>query len=327
MKNILLRKKKYFLSGGPTNTYNTATNSWNFGKLQQPNFNNNLLINSNQNAKYGLNEDFSKMNKEQSFANRTGINTESLLGGNSDIKNSNTTSTIASGINDVVQTGIDASNKNQTGDKTKDNLKTFGAISNKIGSMTGPYGQVANAAVQGFIGGATNYDKGKAETEINTMKETERQANNISQQYTAGQNQLNTLKRTGTVYGQKKLKTGKGWKNVLGATASGAMAGAAIGGPWGALIGGAIGAAGAGIGSIFGRKKRDKLAEQMKNAKRSEDYAVDYYNSKQAEQLQSANDNAAKVEADKNRQSILNLVAYGGKLKRNCLIGKRNKLC
>lgn len=324
MKNCLIhRKKRYFEGGG--NTYNPVTNTYSFKQFDtnwKPD-----AVSTNTNAKYGLNSDFSAMNKEQSFANRTGINTESLLGGNSDTKNSNTTSTIASGINDVVQTGIDASNKNQTGDKTKDNLKTFGAISNKIGSMTGPYGQVANAAVQGFIGGATNYDKGKAETEINTMKETERQANNISQQYTAGQNQLNTLKRTGTVYGQKKLKTGKGWKNVLGATASGAMAGAAIGGPWGALIGGAIGAAGAGIGSIFGRKKRDKLAEQMKNAKRSEDYAVDYYNSKQAEQLQSANDNAAKVEADRNRQSILNLVAYGGKLKRNCLIGKRNKLC
>lgn len=324
MKNVLInRKKRYFEGGG--NIYNPVTNTYSFKQFDmnwKPN-----AVSTNTNAKYGLNSDFSAMNKEQSFANRTGINTESLLGGNSDIKNSDTTSTIASGINDVVQTGIDASNKNQTGDKTKDNLKTFGAISDKIGSMTGPYGQVANAAVQGFIGGATNYDKGKAETEINTMKETERQANNISQQYTAGQNQLNTLKRTGTVYGQKNLKTGKGWKNVLGATASGAMAGAAIGGPWGALIGGAIGAAGAGIGSIFGRKKRDKLAEQMKNAKRSEDYAVDYYNLKQAEQLQSANDNAAKVEADRNRQSILNLVAYGGKLKRNYLIGKRNKLC
>ena len=325
MKNFLInRKKRYFEGEG--NTYNPVTNTYSFKQFDtnwKPD-----AVSTNTNAKYGLNSDFSAMNKEQSFANRTGINTESLLGGNSDTKKSDTKiSTIASEINDVVQTGIDASNKNQTGDKTKDNLNTFGAISDKIGSMTGPYGQVANAAVQGFIGGATNYDKGKAETEINTMKETERQANNISQQYTAGQNQLNTLKRTGTVYGQKNLKTGKGWKNVLGATASGAMAGAAIGGPWGALIGGAIGAAGAGIGSIFGRKKRDKLAEQMKNAKRNEDYAVDYYNSKQAEQLQSANDNAAKVIADQNRQSVLNLVAYGGKLRRNCLIGKRNKLC
>lgn len=325
MKNFLInRKKRYFEGEG--NTYNPVTNTYSFKQFDtnwKPD-----AVSTNTNAKYGLNSDFSAMNKEQSFANRTGINTESLLGGNSDTKKSDTKiSTIASEINDVVQTGIDASNKNQTGDKTKDNLNTFGAISDKIGSMTGPYGQVANAAVQGFIGGATNYDKGKAETEINTMKETERQANNISQQYTAGQNQLNTLKRTGTVYGQKDLKTGKGWKNVLGATASGAMAGAAIGGPWGALIGGAIGAAGAGIGSIFGRKKRDKLAEQMKNAKRNEDYAVDYYNSKQAEQLQSANDNAAKVIADQNRQSVLNLVAYGGKLRRNCLIGKRNKLC
>ena len=87
MKNFLInRKKRYFEGEG--NTYNPVTNTYSFKQFDtnwKPD-----AVSTNTNAKYGLNSDFSAMNKEQSFANRTGINTESLLGGNSDTKKSDT---------------------------------------------------------------------------------------------------------------------------------------------------------------------------------------------------------------------------------------------
>ena len=325
-RNILIpRKRKFFFPGGDLNGINGTSIDWtgSNGGLSATGstLTQTYQVPQSNAPKLTINQNQNKGNIDKTLG-------KDLSGSLKGVGNGSIAGSIANNANDVVQTFIDASNKNQTGDHTKDNLNTFKAVSDKIAEQTGPYGQVVNAAVSGFVGGATNYDKGKADTQINLMKEQEKQANNVAQQYTAGQNKLNLMNKKGTAYRQNQLKTGKVWKNVLGATASGAAAGAAIGGPWGALIGGAIGAAGAGIGSILGRKKREKSEKQMAEAKRNEDYAVDYYNSMQAEQLNSANDNAAKVIADQNRQSILNLVAYGGKLRRkNVLLNKRNKLC
>ena len=285
MKNILLRKKKYFWPGGITNTYNTTTNSWNFGKLQQPNFNDNLLSNSNQNSKYGLNEDFSKMDNIQSFQNRTGVD---------------------------------------LGKSSNDNILSKTKAGSDIAGKIGGYAQIAEAGIGGAINGSNNWDKGKVQTQEGQFKFAENQANDVSQTYSAGQTKLNTLSRTGAAASAKDLKTHKGWKNILGSTASGAMAGASVGGIWGAAIGGAVGLIGSSIGEIFGARKRKREAEKLAEQKKAADYAIDYFNSRQAEQLASANDNAAKVQAQQNRQSVLALAAYGGRLKRNYLLSKRN---
>jgi outer membrane lipoprotein SlyB len=120
------------------------------------------------------------------------------------------------------------------------------------------------------------------------------------------------------------LKTHKGWKNVLNTTGKGAAAGSTIGSAImpgigtaiGAAAGAIIGGAAAGIGEWFGAKKRKRKAEELAERKKEADYAIAYHNSRQAEQLESANDNAAKAQADLNRRNVLALAAYGGKLKR-----------
>lgn len=204
------------------------------------------------------------------------------------------------------------------------NLQNNKPNSSDIAGKIGGYAQIAEAGIGGAINGANNWDKGKVQTQEGQFKFAQNQANDVSQTYSAGQTKLNTLSRTGAAASAKDLKTHKGWKNILGSTASGAMAGASVGGIWGAAIGGAVGLIGSSIGEILGKKKRKKEAEQLAEQKKAADYAIDYYNSKQAEQLASANDNAAKVQADQNRQSVLALAAYGGRLKRNYLLSKRN---
>lgn len=185
---------------------------------------------------------------------------------------------------------------------------------------------VANAGIQGFMTGSKNNNTGLRDTIVGTNNSIEDMANGVSNTYTAGSG-LNLMKKNDDgLKTAKDFKTHKGWKNVLGSTAAGAMAGAKMGGAWGAAIGGAIGLAGAGIGELIGWKKRKKQAEEANRAKLEADYSVDYYNSKQAEQLQSANDNAAHSMANQNRYSVLGLMARGGR--RNCLINnKHNRLC
>lgn len=206
----------------------------------------------------------------------------------------------------------------------KENM--FGSTSsNDIMGKVGGYVQVAEAGIGGAINGANNWNKGQVETEKNTFKSTENEANNVAQQYSAGQTQMNILSKTGPASSANDLKTHKGWKNILGSTGKGAMAGASVGGIWGAAIGGAIGLIGSSIGEIFGRRKRKREAEKLAQMKKESDFAIDYHNSKQAEQLASANDQAAKVQADENRRSVLALAAYGGRLKRkNYLINNRH---
>ena len=135
------------------------------------------------------------------------------------------------------------------------------------------------------------------------------------------------LNKTGPAATANDLKTHKGWKNVLSTTGKGAAAGATlgsiipgVGSAIGAAAGAVIGGIASGIGELFGARKRKKRAKELAEAKRAADYDVDYYNSKQAEQLASANDQAAKIQADENRRNVLALAAFGGRLKRNYLL-------
>lgn len=176
--------------------------------------------------------------------------------------------------------------------------------------------QIAEAGIGGAINGSNNWNKGKVQTQEGQYNFINNQANNVSQSYTAGQNKLNLLSRVGSAATADDLKTHKGWTNILGSTAKGAMAGASMGGAYGAIIGGAVGLIGSSLGELFGRDKREKEARRLKELQKEADYAVAYHNSRQAEQLASANDNAAKAQADSNRRSVLALAAYGGKLKR-----------
>lgn len=176
--------------------------------------------------------------------------------------------------------------------------------------------QIAEAGIGGAINGSTNWDKGKVQTQEGQFNFANNQANNVSQSYTAGQNKLNLLSRVGSAATADDLKTHKGWTNILGSTAKGAMAGASMGGAYGAIIGGAVGLIGSSLGELFGRDKREKEARRLKELQKEADYAIAYHNSRQAEQLASANDNAAKAQADLNRRNVLALAAYGGKLKR-----------
>ena len=204
--------------------------------------------------------------------------------------------------------------------------KMAGALNNVYDNFDS-YSQIANAAISGFNTGSKNTNQGMYDTSIGLAEKTANDASNVTNTYTAGQNTLNLMSRIGDgPVTARDLRTHKGWKNILGSTATGALAGAKIGGAWGAAIGGAIGLAGAGIGELIGWKKRKKQAEEMNRAKQEANFSVDYYNSKQAEQLMSANDNAAHSMANQNRYSVLGLMARGGR--RNCLINnKHNRLC
>lgn len=183
--------------------------------------------------------------------------------------------------------------------------------------------------------GKNNYDKGKADTQEGMFNENRKQAENVGQAYTAGHTQLNYMSRNGASASAKDLKTTKGWKNVLGATGKGAALGNSIGTmimpgigtAIGTAAGAVFGAAISGIGEWIGARRRKKEAEKLARLKRESDHSINYYNSRQAEQLASANDNAAKAIADQNRQSVLNLVAYGGRLNRRNYLLNKSKLC
>lgn len=303
MKNYLLQKR-YFKGGGITLPYNSSvTNFLNqnqFNRSFNSGLNNsyNPYANSNQNAKYGLNDNFSSMDVFQAFNNKTG--------------------------NSVTDTKFNPlSIPQQSSFK-----QTLGKIGNGINAAM-PYVQAAqqavNLGIDSYKTGASNNDIGKANYVIGTLKGSEQQANNVAQSYSAGQTEFNTMdKLSSGISSQKDLKTGKDWKNVLGSTGKGAGIGASagtmimpgIGTAIGAIGGALIGGLSSGIGAIFAKNKRKKEAEKAQISERNQNYAVDYFNSKQAEQLQSANDNAAKAQANQIRSSVLSLVAFGGKLNR-----------
>lgn len=206
-------------------------------------------------------------------------------------------------------------NSNNLSKQTTNVLTTDKPKTDWSGKISGGL-QIAEAGIGGAINGSNNWNKGKVHTQEGQYNFINNQANNVSQSYTAGQNKLNLLSRVGSAATADDLKTHKGWTNILGSTAKGAMAGASMGGAYGAIIGGAVGLIGSSLGELFGRDKREKEARRLKELQKEADYAVAYHNSRQAEQLASANDNAAKAQADLNRRNVLALVAYGGKLKR-----------
>lgn len=204
-------------------------------------------------------------------------------------------------------------------------LQNSNGVMNNLGNAmdkASAWGKVAEVGVQGAMTGAKNTNQGMHDTSIGVSKETSNDASNVSNAYTAG-SQMKLMSKTGNFVNAKDLKTHKGWKNILGSTVSGAAAGAAGGGanPYTAAAGAIIGLVSSSVGEIFGNRKRKKQAEEMNRLKTEADYAVDYYNSKQAEQLQSANDNAAHSMANQNRYSVLGLMAKGGR--RNCLINTK----
>lgn len=291
MKNLLLRKRRYFEVGGLTSPYQT---SFNFQQLPKS-FNSGLTqtynpyANLNQNFKYGLNSDYSSMDKFQSFNNRTGNSASKV-------------------------------NYTTTQNQPKNNF-----LNSNASQLLGTGVQMAGVIAEGISNGKNNVNNGLYDTQKGQFDFTNEQASNVGQSYSAGQTQLNLLSKTGPAATAKDLKTHKGWKNVLGTAGKGAAIGATVGNlipipGVGALIGGAvggvIGAAAAGIGELFGKKKRERRAQQLAEAKRAVDYDVDYYNSRQAEQLASANDQAAKIQADNIRRSAMALAAFGGKLRR-----------
>lgn len=201
-----------------------------------------------------------------------------------------------------------------------------------VGGIIGGALQLGETAYSGASIGSNNLDQGKLATQKGQFDFSSQQASNVAQTYSAGQNQLNLLSKTGPAATAQDLKTHKGWKNVLGTTGKGAAVGASLGSivpgigtAIGAAAGAVIGGIASGIGELFGARKRKKRAKELAEAKRAADYDVDYYNSRQAEQLASANDQAAKIQADENRRSALALAAYGGRLKRkNYLINNRH---
>lgn len=193
--------------------------------------------------------------------------------------------------------------------------------------------QLAETAYEGVENGKNNWDKGKVQTQEGQFKNVNEEANAVGQSYSAGQNKLNLLSRTGAAASAKDLKTHAGWKNVLGTTGKGAAMGASlgtmvmpgIGTAIGTAAGAIIGSAAAGIGELFGARKRKREAERLAQLKREADFAVAYHNSRQAEQLASANDQAAKIQADQNRQSVLALAAFGGRrTRKNYLLKKHS---
>ena len=209
------------------------------------------------------------------------------------------------------------------------------------GAITGGL-QLVQASAEGAAIGANNLNeqkKAEGQASIDAANQNSKMAEDVSQSYSAGQKINYLTAKDIHAKTAKELKDHKGWKNVLGTTGKGAAAGAMIGSvvpgigtAIGAAAGAVIGSAAAGIGELFGWRKRKKEAERQKReaeeARKRQAFAVDYYNQKQTEQLASANDNAAKVQANLNRRSVLNLVAYGGRTNRkNYLIDRRNKLC
>ena len=202
-------------------------------------------------------------------------------------------------------------------------LKGMDKVSAGMGKANG-YIETAKTVVNGFTTGAKNTNKGLYDSTIEEAKGIQQNANDVNKTYQGGENQLNLLKRgPQEKLTAKDLKTHKGWVNILGTTASAAMSGAKVGGVYGAVIGGVAGLVGSSLGEIFGWKKRKKQAREINNARQDANYAVDYYNSKQAEQLTSANENAAHSIANENRRSVLGLMAHGGRMNRkNVLIGK-----
>ena len=299
-RNILYTgKKRYYWPGGPTDKLDPywkpptsigEVNMFDVNSNRKYGLNNDFSINTNNNRKYGLNFDFTK-----NETGKYGIDTGSS-----------------------VNLGQDKLNK-----------------ANKFGTAIQGAIQLGQTAVNGLKTGNNNTNQGMYDTSIGVSDATEKDANNVTNTYTAGMNQMNLMSKTGNGnVSARDLKTHKGWKNILGSTGKGAAAGASVGSVIlpgmgtvvGGVIGGVVGGIASGIGELFGWRKRKKQAEEMNRKKREADYAVDYYNSKQAEQLQSANDNAAHSMANQNRYSILGLMARGGR--RNCLINnKHNRLC
>lgn len=300
--NILFKniKKKLFFPGGPLNTAWDVTKYMSLDNQNSTYKTPNTLYDQNQYAKYGRNADFTVNDNA-----RYGMNSDYTFNENTKIGGvSNAVSNTGTGVTDLVG-----------GDKKGFDL---GNAMDKASA----WGKVAEVGVQGAMNGAKNTDQGKHDTTMGVLRQNESDANNVNQAYTAGQ-ELRLMGRNPSTNTANSLKTHKGWKNILSSTASGAMAGAAAGGganPYTAIAGAAIGLIGSSLGEIFGRRKRKKMAEQEAEQKRASDYAVDYYNSKQAEQLASANDNTAHSIANQNRYSVFGLMARGGK--RNCLTNK-----
>lgn len=281
MKNLLLHKKRYFEIGRLISPYQT---SFNFQQIPKS-FNSGLTptynpyANQNQNFKYGLNSDYSSMDKFQSFNNRTG--------------------NLASKVNYT-----------STQNQPKNNFLNSNAT-----QLLGTGVQMAGVVAEGISNGKNNVNNGLYDTQKGQFDFTSEQASNVEQSYSAGQNQLNLRSKTGPAATAKDLKTHKGFTNILGSTTSGAIAGSTFG-PIGTIIGGAVGLLGSSIGEMFSKNKREKEAERLRQAKLDADYAVEYHNNRQAEQLASANEQYAKIQADENRRNVLALAAFGGRLRR-----------
>lgn len=102
-------------------------------------------------------------------------------------------------------------------------------------------------------------------------------------------------------------KTGKDYaKGILGATATGATAGATFG-PWGALIGGAVGLVGSGIGAITGGIRGSNALDRYKyQLAQAQDFALGNWNTANTELKTNMFDNSLK--------SFYRSSAYGGEL-------------
>lgn len=102
-------------------------------------------------------------------------------------------------------------------------------------------------------------------------------------------------------------KTGKDYaKGILGATTTGATAGATFG-PWGALIGGAVGLVGSGIGAITGGIRGSNALDRYKyQLAQAQDFALGNWNTANTELKTNMFDNSLK--------SFYRSSAYGGEL-------------
>lgn len=169
--------------------------------------------------------------------------------------------------------------------------------------------------LSGVIGGAssilnTAIDLGSINDNYeDDIKQVESQSFSPSSTYSL-MNQFNNIN-----WGDSKTlqdftgKTGTDYaKGILGATITGASAGASIApGPWGALIGGAVGLVGSGIGAITGsvrgndalRRYQDNLAEAQKFALNNWDTARNAF---------------AQNQFDSSLMSFYRDAAYGGLL-------------
>lgn len=291
--NILYNNKnKLFKFGGAFDDFDVNK----YTSINIPN----SLYDKNELAKYGMNNDFS-------------INNNAKYGMTSDFK-----------FNKFVKFGM--LDDNPTDPLSKDNSKKNDFDFNKFMNKASDWGNVAQVGVQGAMVGLNNTNQGMHDTTMGVFQKQKSDANNVSKSYSAGQ-QINLLNDSTGINSANNLKTHKGWKNILGSTASGALAGASVGGAWGAVAGAAIGLVGSTVGEILGKRKRQKQEEQEKLEKQKTDYAIDYYNDKQFEQLASANNQAAKVTADQNRTSTLALMAYGGKRNNFLINSGRILLC